>query len=315
MTLGNTTYNIYLQSGTTTINGKITCTKGPALRTLGTAILLGNLITTGNGRIADLGSGELTWVGDRTVAAGEMLNLGMQTAGTWKFATATDALTLTNSGKFSFVYAAGTCTLTAAGGTAEIINQTASAGTAILGQAVTVTGPVIPDEEDVLKPADGGPATYGYSGDPQTGTAVAATGVARGSATLAKETGANARGGSGTCAKLSPTSVSLWGYWEFFVKVPAGEFKLSFYYKSFHTTAAWNGTLKVSLWDSDDPDESPPPLLDNVDVAGTYDATYRLWESAAKTAAAEGLCRVRIAILNGSDSGGVYLDDLAVTAT
>jgi hypothetical protein len=152
-----------------------------------------------------------------------------------------------------------------------------------------------------------------YVGGP-TGTLIV-PGTASGSLTLSKETGANARGGSGTCAKLLPTSEVTYGFWDFFVKVPAAEFKLSFYYKSFHTTSAWTGTLEVSLWDSDNYLESPPPLLNSVDVAGTYDATYQLWESAAKTAAAEGLCRVRIEIVDGTDNGGVYIDDIVVTET
>jgi hypothetical protein len=170
------------------------------------------------------------------------------------------------------------------------------------------TDPGVEDTDAVITGAHYGPANA------TQGTHVV-FGEACGSLTLAKETGANARGGSGTCAKLTPTSAVTYGYWDFVVPVTAAEFTLSFYYKSFHTTSAWNGTLKVSMWDSDNHLEDPPPLLNAVDVAGTYDATYRLWTSAAKTAAAAGLCRVRIEIINGADSGGVYLDDLAVTPT
>lgn len=144
---------------------------------------------------------------------------------------------------------------------------------------------------------------------------VVVPGKASGSLTLAKETGENARGGSGTCAKLTPTSASAYGYWDFFVYVSA-ECKLSFYYKSFKDTGdAFNGTVKVSWWDSDDAFEDPPPLLNAADISGNFDDTYRLYESAAMTPAAEGLCRVRIEIVNGTQSGGIFVDDIAVTDT
>lgn len=139
-------------------------------------------------------------------------------------------------------------------------------------------------------------------------------GAASGSGTLAKDAGGRV---SGNCAKLTPSSTSTYMYWDFFVYVSGNECKLSFYYKSFKDGASsFNGTVKVSWWDSDDPAESPPPLLNGTDISGTYDETdWYQWESAAKTPAAEGLCRVRIEVVDGSNSGGVYIDDIAVTDT
>lgn len=135
------------------------------------------------------------------------------------------------------------------------------------------------------------------------------TGSAYGSATLAKETGANARGGSGTCAKLTATSTTQYGFWEFYVPATATTaFTFSLYYKAFHTTTAWNGTLDVSIYDTDD------TTLKNTNesVSITDDAAYHQWSATAVTPTATGLCRVTIRVKNGSDSGGVYIDDIAV---
>lgn len=134
------------------------------------------------------------------------------------------------------------------------------------------------------------------------------TGSAYGSATLAKETGANARGGSGTCAKLTATSTTLYGYWEFYVPATASTpFTFSLYYKAFHTTTAWNGTLDVSIYDTDD------STLKNTNesVSITDDGAYHQFSATSVTPTATGLCRVVVRVKNGSDSGGVYIDDIA----
>lgn len=158
---------------------------------------------------------------------------------------------------------------------------------------------------DVLKNAE--------TVDDVTGT-LPILGRATGSATVAKETG-EYHGASGSSLKFTPTSESTYGYVDLLIYVTGNAGKLSFYYKSFKDGASsFNGTVKISMWDSDDPTESPPPLLASVDISGTYDETdWYQYQSASKTHAAEGLARIRFEIVDGSDNGGIYIDDIAWT--
>ncbi len=156
--------------------------------------------------------------------------------------------------------------------------------------------PAVDDVEDGV--------LYGQA-DEFEGTLVAGGGVT-GAATLAKETGANARGGSGTCAKLTPTSASAYGYWHFYVPVTAStEFTLSFYHK---IASSWNGVLKVSIYDTD----NATPLLTSEAVTLTDDGAYHQYTATPVTPTATGLCRVRVEIKDGASTGYVFIDDVAV---
>lgn len=105
--------------------------------------------------------------------------------------------------------------------------------------------------------------------DGNTGTLIL-PGAASGSSTLRRERGANARGGSGTCAGLTPTSVSFPGYWDFFVPAtPGTSLTVSFYHK---ISSGFNGTLKVSIYDVEDGDT----LLNQESVTLVDDGAYHL---------------------------------------
>jgi hypothetical protein len=162
-----------------------------------------------------------------------------------------------------------------------------------------------PTVANVLRPADGGPASYGNGAYVGTLEAAVIAGSASGSLTLSKESGANARGGSGVCAKLLPTSVSSYGYWHFYVPTTASTaFTLTFYYNA---TNGFNGYLKVTIYDTDQ-----TTVLDSSrDVAGTYDGTWRQYAGYSVTPTATGFCLVRIEVIQGSHSGTdvIYIDD------
>jgi hypothetical protein len=133
-------------------------------------------------------------------------------------------------------------------------------------------------------------------------------GAASGSATLAKEAGAKARGGSGTCAKLTPTSASAYGYWDFYVPATASTpFTLSFYWAK--SAAGFNGLLKVSIWDTDGTTLKNTSEAVNITAA---DANYHQFSATPVTPTDTGLCRVRLEIEDGSTTGFLYIDDIAV---
>ncbi len=133
-------------------------------------------------------------------------------------------------------------------------------------------------------------------------------GTASASATLAKETGAAARGGSGTCAKLSPTSRNSYGYWDFYVPATAATpFTLSFYWAK--SAAGFNGLLKVSIWDTDQ--LTLKNSSESVDIT-TADTNYHQFSATAVTPAATGVCRVRLEIVDGSTTGFLYIDDITI---
>jgi hypothetical protein len=130
-----------------------------------------------------------------------------------------------------------------------------------------------------------------------------------GSGTVTKESGANARGGSGNCAKLNPTSTTLQLYWSFLVPVTASTaFTLKFWHK---ITSGFNGSLKVTVYDSDD----DATLLHTIEtVTLTDDGAYHEFTSSSLTPTDTGLCRVKIEALDGASTGDIYIDDLTVQA-
>jgi len=132
-------------------------------------------------------------------------------------------------------------------------------------------------------------------------------GGAWGSCTLAKETGANARGGSGTCAKLTALVTTAYGYWEFFIPATAStQFTLSFYHM---VAAGFNGALKISIFDTD----NSTLLLTSETVSLTDDSAYHQHSCTPVTPTATGLCRVRLEILKGAAAAAaIYFDDFAI---
>jgi hypothetical protein len=132
-------------------------------------------------------------------------------------------------------------------------------------------------------------------------------GMASATATLDKITGAEARGGSGTCAKFTPLSTTAYGYWNFYVPCEAATlFKLNFYHK---ISTAWNGLLKVTIYDTD----QTTKLLTSEAVSLIDDAAYHLYTSTGVTPTSQGLCKIVVEIQDGSTTGYVYIDDIETT--
>lgn len=124
---------------------------------------------------------------------------------------------------------------------------------------------------------------------------------------VTKESGANARGGSGTCIKFNPSSATIQLYWNFLIPVTAStEFTLHFWHK---ITTDFNGSVKVSIYDSDD---DATLLLSSETVTLTNDGDYNEYTATAETPTDTGFCRVRIEVLDGSTTGDVYIDDITV---
>ena len=132
-------------------------------------------------------------------------------------------------------------------------------------------------------------------------------GGASGRLTLTKETGAAARGGSGTCAKLLPTSTTAYGHWTFFVPVTAStEFTLSLWYWA---TSGFNGDFDVTIYDTDN-----TTVLTADDVGETADGTWREFTATPVTPTATGLCRVEVSVEQGAHSAAdlIYIDDVSI---
>jgi hypothetical protein len=136
-----------------------------------------------------------------------------------------------------------------------------------------------------------------------TGTLIVG-GIASYEATLLKVTGADARGGSGTCAKLTPTSRVAFGYWYFYLPVTASvPFVFSFWNK---ISTSWNGVLRVTIYDTD----QSTPLLASESVSYVDDGTYHQHSCAQCTPTNTGMCLVRIEIKDGGTTGYVFIDDI-----
>jgi hypothetical protein len=129
-----------------------------------------------------------------------------------------------------------------------------------------------------------------------------------GEVTLSKEEGANARGGSGACAKLLPLSTTVYGYWYWYLPVTASTaFTMTFWY---WCTPGFNGEIKVTIYDTDQ-----TTVLDaSRDVGETADGSWRQYAGHEVTPTATGLCLVRIEVLQGAHSAAdvIYIDDIAV---
>jgi len=102
-------------------------------------------------------------------------------------------------------------------------------------------------------------------------------GAASGEAELHRERGSVARGGSGKCAMLTPSSASSPGYWDFYTPGTGGvALTVSFWHK---ITAGFDGTLNVSIFDFDNGDV----LLDQESVALVDDGDWHQHTCAAVT--------------------------------
>lgn len=131
-------------------------------------------------------------------------------------------------------------------------------------------------------------------------------GMASNGAVLLKTTGAAARGGSGTCAKLTPPASPIWGYWDFYVPVNTNMLTFSMWHK---ISASWNGSLKISIYDTD----QTSLLITSETVTLTDDGDYHEYSASSMYPAAVGLCRIRIEIQDGGTTGYVYIDDITAT--
>jgi len=160
-------------ASTNAITGDIATSGGSVLLSAGTTTIDGHLsgysVFGAGGSPVVVAGGTLIWTGSRSVDADtdERILLSSGTANL-------SSLVLTISGRFGLNKIGGTLNVGSGGTLAQFILQSASAQCTILGQAVTVTGPTIPTEEDVELGVE-----YGYVGDLQTGTLVAGGGTSR----------------------------------------------------------------------------------------------------------------------------------------
>jgi hypothetical protein len=125
---------------------------------------------------------------------------------------------------------------------------------------------------------------------------------------ITKETGANARTGSGSCMKVDPYNTTEDMVYEFLVPVTASTgFSLSFWHK---ISSGFNGTVKLTIYDSDTGDATM--LLNAETVTLTNDGAYHQYTSTGVTPSETGFCRCVIAVRDGSVTGNVFIDDFAV---
>jgi len=125
--------------------------------------------------------------------------------------------------------------------------------------------------------------------------------------TIQKETGSNARGGSGTCIKATPSLTYDSLMYSFLVPVTGSQnTTLSFWHK---ITSGFNGSVKLTIYDVDDSTK----LINQANVTLTDNSQYNQYTSSSFQATATGLCRAVIEIFNGSSSGSVYIDDIAIS--
>ena len=161
----NNGYGITCNGGTTIVNGDL---HGGYLFNVrvngGTLTINGNIYHDAGNTWHDLliNGGAVNWTGGRSLTAGSFAWLFVQ-GGTLNLATATAALTLTNAGSIAITLGNGNVVTSAAGGSASIINASATAQACVMGAAI-VTGPLLPNKSNVLT----GTGNFGYSTNLQT---------------------------------------------------------------------------------------------------------------------------------------------------
>ena len=146
--------------------------------------------------------------------------------------------------------------------------------------------------------------TYGNNNS-LTGSLVVG-GATSGAATLTKITGSQAYGGSGTCAQLTPTSTTAFGYWYFYLPVTGGvTFAFSFYNQ---ISTGWNGILNTTIYDA--LLSGTPGILLSQTVTTINNGQYNQQLFSPVTPTNTGMCLVVIGIKNGSNSGYVLIDNI-----
>lgn len=132
------------------------------------------------------------------------------------------------------------------------------------------------------------------------------------------QTAAYAKGGSGICVAINPTSTTAGQTidWEFYIPVTAAtQFTLKFYITK--TTSGFDGSVKVSIFDSDD---DLTKLLDSETISNASiplndgsgdDWTYQ-YSATPVTPTNTGFCRVVVSVLNGASTGDILIDDVSV---
>jgi hypothetical protein len=127
--------------------------------------------------------------------------------------------------------------------------------------------------------------------------------------TLAQETGANARGGSGSCVKLTPKSTSPYDpmYWTFLVPTTASTaFVLNLYQM---ISSGFNGTMTCTVYDTD----NTTTLQAAASVSLTNDGAYHIYSTGSLTPTSTGFCRVVLTVLSSSVAGSIYVDDVSLS--
>lgn len=146
---------------------------------------------------------------------------------------------------------------------------------------------------------------YGANGLQFTGTLVVG-GAASSSATLLKITGDLSRSGTGSCAQLTPTSTTTWGYWHLYIPVTISTpITLTFYQR---ISTNWNGQLKVTIYDTD----QTTVLLSSQTVTLINNGAYNLYTATPVTPSTTGMCLLRVEIIDGSTTGYALIDDIGL---
>lgn len=159
-------YGVYIVTGYLTITGNVgvSGTGYGVLSSAVTTTIDGNISGSGSGAALTLNGGTGTWTGSRSVAASEECFIFVYQSATLVLATASEALSLSNSGTVVIRKTVGDLTITAAGGTASIVNQTSSSYAALVGCSDTekaiISGPTLPAANNVIY----GSGQYGYAG-------------------------------------------------------------------------------------------------------------------------------------------------------
>lgn len=124
----------------------------------------------------------------------------------------------------------------------------------------------------------------------------------------AGEAAAWASGGSGLCAYLNPDSETDSLVWNIYI--PATDstaYSLKFNHK---ITSSFNGSLKITIYDSVD---NFSELLTDEVVSFTDDSDWHAYTSTEVTPTANGFCKVRFEVLDGSTTGDIGIDDIELS--
>ena len=125
-----------------------------------------------------------------------------------------------------------------------------------------------------------------------------------------------ARGGSGQCVCVHPTSTSSAMYWMFYVPITVASHTVNFYITK--STSGFNGTVNVDIYDSND-NYNLVVNNDSIAVAsipvnnGTGSPWTYQYASSSFTPSQAGFCRVVVKVVQGTSAGDIFIDDTSVT--